>query len=82
MSTFSEAIKTLRALLPKKSISSEYAEIVELAAGLSAAQVEDIASNRKRAELPIDQEKMINTMESLFAAHIQNQIRLFEAKNG
>jgi hypothetical protein len=80
MGALSEAIKTVRALLPKKSISMEYLEIIDSASALSIAHTSDIARNMELAGKPMTKEEKVKTMESLFKVHIDNQIRLFEAK--
>lgn len=75
-----EALKTLRELLPKQSVSATYLDMLSLALDMSESAINDVILNRKRFGLKIDHEELMKKQEDLFKYHLKNQIEILANK--
>jgi hypothetical protein len=76
-----EAIKTIKDIFPKKSVSFDYAYMTKLAVEFAGAEVNDEIINRTNKKMKIDYEKISKLFKERYEFHIKNQIEMYKIKN-
>jgi len=73
-----EVIKNIKHILPKKSVSLIYVNMIMVAMDFAVAEVNDEIQNRTTKKMKVTQEEMSKLLKSRYEFHIKNQIELFK----
>ncbi|MDD5086595.1 MAG: hypothetical protein PHV16_02490 [Candidatus Nanoarchaeia archaeon] len=73
-----ESIKNLKEILPKKSITRLYVDMMYVASKFAEAEVNDLYTNLKRHNTPIKPKELADFVGKRYEFHLRNQIELFK----